>query len=151
MVDKNKTTGYVVFALGVILLLVTFALAIYTYLNPTFIQGFSDLVEVGNGDFAPFVDFLIYLIPAIFLFAMGSVAGKITKYGIQMIKSPERRTVEKAKRGEESRVPARDNRTQPKRQATSKGKSTPPRKPGNQDSRQPKTGQSKQTRSKSEE
>ncbi len=93
MVDKNKTTGYVVFGLGIVLLVVTFYLAIHTYLNPEFIEGFSDLVEVGDEGLAPLVDFLIYLIPGIFLFAMGSVAGKITKYGIQMIRSPEKKTV----------------------------------------------------------
>jgi len=97
MADKNKATGYVVFALGIVLLLVTFYLAIHTYLNPVFIEGFSDLVEVGDEGIAPLVDFLIYLIPGIFLFAMGSVAGKITKYGIQMIKTPERRNVSEVK------------------------------------------------------
>lgn len=144
MVDKNKTTGYMVFALGVLLLLVTFSLAIYTYLNPTFIEGFSDLVELGNQDFAPFVDFLIYLIPAIFLFAMGSVAGKITKYGIQMIKSPERKTIEKVKRGKERRSSTQNKRTQPKQETTEKGKSPTPPNPSNQGSQQPKTEQPKQ-------
>ncbi len=134
MVDKNKTTGYVVFALGVLLLLVTFSLAIYTYLNPTFIEGFSDLVELGNQDFAPFVDFLIYLIPAIFLFAMGSVAGKITRYGIQMIKSPERKTVEKVKREKESRSSTQNKRTQRKQDTTDQKKSPAPPKPSNQES-----------------
>ncbi|MEF8834777.1 MAG: hypothetical protein V5A76_01335 [Candidatus Thermoplasmatota archaeon] len=147
MVDKNKTTGYLVFTLGVLLLLVTFSLAIYTYLNPTFIEGFSDLVEVGNQDFAPFVDFLIYLIPAIFLFAMGSVAGKITKYGIQMIKSPEKKTIEKVKREKKRPTPAQNKRTQPTQETTEKGKSRAKPKPSNQESRQPKTEQTKQKQS----
>jgi len=98
MVDKNKMTGYIVFGLGIVLLLVTFYLAIHTYLNPEFIEGFSDLVEIGEENLAQFVDFLIYLIPVLFLFVMGSVAGKITKYGIQMIRSPERKTVDDVRR-----------------------------------------------------
>lgn len=136
MVDKNKTTGYIVFALGILLLLVTFALAIYTYLNPTFIQGFSDLVEVGNQDFAPFVDFLIYLIPAIFLFAMGSVAGKITRYGIQMIKSPERKTVEKVRGGKERRSSTQNKRAQTKQETPDEKRSPTPPEPSNQESQQ---------------
>ncbi|MFW5945598.1 MAG: hypothetical protein ACOCSJ_00505 [Candidatus Natronoplasma sp.] len=107
MVDKNKTTGYVVFGLGIALLVVTFSLAIYTFLNPVFIEGFSDLVEVGDEGLAPLVDFLIYLIPGIFLFAMGSVAGKITKYGIQMIRSPERKTVIETERRRKTSEPDR--------------------------------------------
>ncbi len=111
MVDKNKTTGYVVFALGIILLIVTFYLAIHTYLNPEFIEGFSDLVDVGDEGVGQFVDFLIYIIPVLFLFAMGSVAGKITRYGIKMITSPERKAIEdtrmrkKPVRSEESKIP----------------------------------------------
>jgi len=113
MVDKNKTTGYVVFGLGIALLLVTFYLAIHTYLNPEFIEGFSDLVEVGDEGLAPLVDFLIYLIPGIFLFAMGSVAGKITKYGIQMIRSPEKKTVIETERRRKTSGPDRRKTPQP--------------------------------------
>lgn len=139
MVDKNKTTGYVVFGLGIVLLVVTFYLAIHTYLNPEFIEGFSDLVEVGDEGLAPLVDFLIYLIPGIFLFAMGSVAGKITKYGIQMIRSPEKKTVIETER---RRTSGPDRRQTPppvqsEKNEMKKGNSNKP-KPENQKQREPK-------------
>ncbi|MBS3790311.1 MAG: hypothetical protein KGY66_05280 [Candidatus Thermoplasmatota archaeon] len=139
MVDKNKTTGYVVFALGIALLLVTFYLAIYTYLNPEFIKGFSDLVETSEGELAPFVDFLIYLIPALFLFAMGSICGKITKYGFKMIRSPEKKTVGKVESDKKSRRTVQTRRTPPSRKNNTdqkKGDSAQPR-PDNQNQNEP--------------
>ncbi len=109
MVDKNKTTGYVVFALGIVLLVGTFYLAVHTYLNPEFVEPFSDLVEIEEEGLAQFVNFLIYLIPVLFLFVMGSIAGKITKYGINMITSPERKSINDV---EQRRRPSRTVQTQ---------------------------------------
>ncbi len=141
MVDKNKTTGYIVFALGIALLLVTFYLAIHTYLNPDFIQGFSDLVETDNGDFAPFIGFLIYLVPPFFLFVMGSVAAKITKYGIQMIKSPEKKIESRRK----ARTSSQPKRTTSQNTKTDKERSTSPSQPKKQEQQQPPDQQKQST------
>ena len=143
MADKNKTTGYIVFALGIVLLVVTFYLGIHTYLNPEFIEGFSDLVETENGDFAPFLDFLIYLIPPFFLFAMGSVAGKISKNGFKMIKTPEKKN--KGNVGSRKKPPTtpQTKRTTPQQPKTYEEKSTAPPMSNEQQSQQTTPDQQK--------
>ncbi len=140
MVDKNKTTGYVVFALGIVFLVVTFSLAIHTYLNPEFIQGYSDLVEIGEGPLAPLVDFLIYIIPVLFLFVMGSVGGKTVKYGIKMIRSPEKKTRSNVESRKKPRTSPQTQSTTSQQAKTEEGKSTAPPEPNKQEP-QPPSGQ----------
>jgi len=87
--DSNKSVGYGIIVLGIVLLLITFALAINAFLNPDFIEGFAELVETNREGIAGLVDMLIYLIPAILLFVMGSIGGKIISYGVKLVGSPD--------------------------------------------------------------
>lgn len=89
MKNTNRNVGYGIIALGVVLLVVTFALALNALLNPGFLEGFQDLVSPGDEGFGALIDMLIFIIPVLILFVLGSIAGKITKYGLNMIKIPD--------------------------------------------------------------
>ncbi len=101
MKNTNKKTGYIVIALGLVLLFFTFYLAVRPFLEPEFLEPFKDLVEMNREGIAGLVDVLIFLIPAILLFVMGSIGGKVVHYGIKLVRIPDfeedRRDIRKPK------------------------------------------------------
>ncbi len=121
MENSNKKMGYGIVFLGVILLTTTFFLGLYTLLNPDFIEEFSDLITTEGDGIAALVDMLIYIIPVLLLFVMGSIGGRIIKHGLNLIKIPDqtgRKNLEKKK------VPASSQKTNKKKDV-----SPPPRSP----------------------
>jgi len=90
MKNNNQIFGYIVLVIGLILLLISFSLAIIFLLNPEeWIQPFSDLVETGGGGIDNLVEVMLYFFPLVLLLVMGSMGGRIAKYGIKLIRSPE--------------------------------------------------------------
>jgi len=89
MKNNNQIFGYVVLVVGLILLLVTFYLAINLFLNPETMKSFSDLIETGGGGINNLVEVMLYFFPLVLLLVMGSTGGRIAKYGIQLVRSPE--------------------------------------------------------------
>jgi len=90
MKNNNQIFGYIVLVIGLILLLVTFSLAIVFLLNPEgWIHPFSDLVDTGGGAIGNLVDVMLYFFPLVLLLVMGSMGGRIAKFGIKLIRSPE--------------------------------------------------------------
>lgn len=97
MKDTNKNSGYGLLGLGLGILVLTFVFALYTFLNPGSISQFSELVpdEPSNGEIVKGVwqgvSVLIYVIAALLLWIMASVGSRITKHGISLIRSPEKK------------------------------------------------------------
>lgn len=90
--NKNQKFGYVVLVVGLILLLVSFFLSIIFLLNPEeWIKPFSELVDTGGGGIDNLVEVLLYFFPLVLLLVMGTIGGRIAKYGIQLIRSPDKR------------------------------------------------------------
>ncbi|MBS3790345.1 MAG: hypothetical protein KGY66_05455 [Candidatus Thermoplasmatota archaeon] len=52
-------------------------------------QEFSDLVETGGGALDNVVSVMLYFLPIVLLLVMGSMGGRIAKYGIKLVRSPE--------------------------------------------------------------
>ncbi|GEM_PF-1914041 len=94
MDNKNQIIGYVFLALGIALLVTTFALAMYAFISPEFIEEFQELVPPANGEeiieaVEQIMYILIFVIAAILLWVMGSIGGKITLYSLKLIRTPD--------------------------------------------------------------
>lgn len=89
MKNNNQIFGYIVLVIGLILLLATFYLAINMFLNPDTMQDFSSLVDTGGGGINNLVEVMLYFFPLVLLLVMGSMGGRIAKYGIKLVRSPE--------------------------------------------------------------
>lgn len=89
MKNNNKIFGYIVLVMGLILLFITFYLAINLFLNPETMQGFSELVETSGGGINNLVEVMLYFFPLVLLLVMGSTGGRIASYGIKLLRSPE--------------------------------------------------------------
>ncbi len=91
---KNKNLGYVLLAIGVALMLLTFFLAFNAFRNPESLEEFAELVPgTTNGEdlaeaTAQLVSVLIYIVAALLLWVMGSIGGKVLKYSIKLVRSP---------------------------------------------------------------
>ncbi|MFW6064106.1 MAG: hypothetical protein ACOC8Y_00865 [Candidatus Natronoplasma sp.] len=91
MRNNNQIFGYVVLVMGLILLLITFSLAIIFIVGDTayWLSRFSILETSGGG-----IDNLVtvmqtHFFPLILLLVMGSTGGRIAKFGIDLVRSPE--------------------------------------------------------------
>jgi len=92
MKNKNQIFGYVVLVTGLVLLFVTFFLALNIYLTgfPNTWEAFSeDLLETGGGAIDNLVKVMLYFFPLVLLLVMGSTGGRIAKFGIDLVRSPE--------------------------------------------------------------
>lgn len=89
MKNNNQIFGYIVLVTGLVLLFVTFFLAINLFLNPETMKGFSELVETSGGGINNLVKVMLYFFPLVLLLVMGSTGGRIASYGIKLVRSPE--------------------------------------------------------------
>lgn len=89
MKNNNQIFGYVVLIIGLILLLITFYLAINMFLYPDTMQAFSDLIDTGGGGIDNLVEVMLYFFPLVLLLVMGSMGGRIATYGIKLVRSHE--------------------------------------------------------------
>ncbi|PTD93883.1 hypothetical protein C9439_05430 [archaeon SCG-AAA382B04] len=84
-------SGVVIFFLGIILLLFTFYVVYSVFTNPEALSGFQALAPQVGGELGqvigPVVNVMTYLVAALLLWVMGSISGRITKYGISMYKT----------------------------------------------------------------
>jgi hypothetical protein len=87
MAKKASTSGLVVFFAGIVLLVVTFIVALLAFINPDRVGGFGDLIPAPAGDWEGAVKALGYLVAIGLLMVLGWVAGKITTMGIRMFKA----------------------------------------------------------------
>jgi hypothetical protein len=87
MAKKASTSGLVVFFLGIVLLVVTFIVALLAFINPDRVGGFGDLIPAPEGDWEGVVIALGYLVAIGLLMVLGWVAGKIAAMGIRMFKA----------------------------------------------------------------
>lgn len=92
--DKKKIslgTGLGVFLIGIILLLFTFYTAYSVFTNPETLTGFQVLIPEMSGEasqvIGPIVKIMSYIVAGILLWVMGSISGRIAKYGITMFKN----------------------------------------------------------------
>jgi len=91
---NNKNLGYVLLAIGVALMLLTFFLAFNAFRNPESLEGFAELLpSTSNGEdvaeaMAQIVSVLIYIVAALLLWVMGSIGGKILIHSIKLVRSP---------------------------------------------------------------
>ncbi len=89
MKNNNQIFGYIVLVIGLVLLLITFYLAINMLLYPDTLQAFSELVDTEGGGIDNLVEVMLYFFPLVLLLVMGSMGGRIAKYGIKLVRSPE--------------------------------------------------------------
>jgi hypothetical protein len=80
---KEKIGGLITFSLGIGLLCFTFYVALITFNSPEKIAPFGQLIP-NSSEFGGITKVGGYLIAFLLLWIMGSVAGKITKYGIEL-------------------------------------------------------------------
>ena len=81
------TSGLIVFFLGIGLLCLTFFLAFVTFIDPSKISPFKELIPNSvEGETESLVEVLVYLIAVIILWVMGSIGGRIAKTGLEMYK-----------------------------------------------------------------
>ncbi len=120
--DNNiQKIGYGLLFLGIVLLLITFYMAVNTFLNPEFIQGFSDLLpQTGESGIGNIVHALIYFVPGIILWVMGGIAGRFLKHGIVLIRSKSSSSGSKSSRSRTSR-----NKTSRSKQSTETDRQRP--------------------------
>lgn len=92
--DRKKISlgsGLGVFLLGIILLLFTFYIAYSVFTNPETLTGFQVLIPEMSGEagqvIGPIVEIMSYVVAGILLWVMGSISGRIAKYGITMFKT----------------------------------------------------------------
>ncbi len=115
MENENKIIGIGLLVLGISLMLVTFFFAVNTLINPGFIKGFSELIPVsGSSGIGNIVHAIIYFVPAIILFVMGGIGGRILKHGIVLIRSSKKRTSVRRKKTLEQRENEMSEREQKK-------------------------------------
>ncbi len=90
MKNKNQIFGYVVLITGLILLFVTFFLALNLFLSPEALGDFTgELMDTGSGGINDLIDVLLLFFPLVLLLVMGSTGGRIASYGIKLVRSPE--------------------------------------------------------------
>lgn len=87
MAKKASTSGLVVFFLGIVLLLVTFVVALAAFLNPDWVSNFGKLIPAPEGDWEGAVKALGYAVAIGLLMVLGSVGGKVAAMGIRMFKA----------------------------------------------------------------
>ena len=87
MARKASISGLVVFFSGIVLLVVTFIVALLAFINPDRVGGFGDLVPAPEGDWEGVVKALGYLVAIGLLMVLGCVAGRITELGIRIFKA----------------------------------------------------------------
>jgi len=87
MAKKASILGLVVFFLGILLLLVTFVVALLAFLTPDRVADFGKLIPAPEGEWEGALKGIGYAVAIGFLFVMGSVAGRITTLGIRMFKA----------------------------------------------------------------
>jgi len=80
-------SGLIVFFLGIGLLCFTFFLTFITFVDPSRLSPFRDLIPSSvNGEYESLVEVLVYFLAVLILWVMGSIGGRITKTGIEMYK-----------------------------------------------------------------
>lgn len=99
--NKKSILELAVLLLGIALLVFIFYIAYSVFTNPGTLEGFAELVpeidpiefgpegeelEIGNV-VEPILEMLSYVVAAILLWVMGSIGGRITKYGVSMYKN----------------------------------------------------------------
>jgi len=87
MARKASASGLVVFFVGIVLLVVTFIVALLAFINPDRVGGFGDLIPTPEGDWEGVVKALGYLVAIGLLMVLGCVAGRIAALGIRMFKA----------------------------------------------------------------
>ena len=87
MARKASISGLVVFFVGIVLLVVTFIVALVAFINPDSVGGFGDLIPAPEGDWEGAVKALGYLVAIGLLMVLGYVAGKTAALGIRMFKA----------------------------------------------------------------
>jgi len=90
--NKNEVIGFLTFGIGIGLLFFTFYTAYKILTEPKIILPFSELVPlpqtIGIGEIiAPIIKIAIYIIPIGLLSIMGSIGGRIVKYGIVLLRA----------------------------------------------------------------
>lgn len=139
MDNKNQIVGYVFLALGIALLVVTFALAMYAFISPDFIEEFTELVPPANGEgiseaVEQVMYILIFVIAVILLWVMGSIGGKITLYSLKLIRTPDfskkkSSSSSKRKKSKSSKAQRRSARSQSSNRSQQAPRSQPPQPP----------------------
>ena len=79
---KEKIIGYAVIAFGLGLLGFTFLSAYSAFVDPSILERFKTLA-LGGG----WVELLAYAVPVGLLWVMGTIAGKIVAYGIDLLRA----------------------------------------------------------------
>ena len=77
---KNRTIGLMLLALGVALLCFVFYLGYMAFTNPDTLAGFAALMD------SDLYRFPAYVIAIGLLWVMGSIAGRVVKYGLVLAK-----------------------------------------------------------------
>jgi type III secretory pathway component EscU len=90
--NKNEVIGFLTFGIGIGLLLFTFYTGYKILTEPKIILPFSELVPLpqttGIGEIiVPIIKIAIYIIPIGLLSIMGSIGGRIVKYGIVLLRT----------------------------------------------------------------
>jgi len=80
--NKNYVMGYIILAIGVVLQLLAFILAIRVYLEPWRVERISKLIEPEAIPMGRMVQALSFFIPLALLLIMGIIGGLIGKYGM---------------------------------------------------------------------
>lgn len=81
------TSGFVVFSLGIALLVATFVVALLAFLNPDQLEDFGKLIPAPEGDWQGAVKALGYAVAVALLVVIGIIAGRIAALGIKMFKA----------------------------------------------------------------
>ncbi len=90
MKNNNQIFGYVVLVMGIILLLITFSLAVIFLLEPEHWLSRFAILDTGGGGIDNLVRIIqTHFFPLVLLLVMGSTGGRIAKFGIDLVRSPE--------------------------------------------------------------
>jgi len=83
----EMVSGLIVFFLGIGLLCFSFYLAFVTFIDPSKLSPFSELIPISvEEEYGSLVKVLVYLIAVLILWVIGNIGGRITKSGIEMYK-----------------------------------------------------------------
>lgn len=87
MAKKANICGLIVFFLGIILLISTFAVTLLAFLNPDRVADFGKLIPAPEGDWESALKAVGYAVAIALLMVMVSIGGRITALGIRMFKA----------------------------------------------------------------
>jgi hypothetical protein len=79
---KKEIVGYAVMAFGLGLLGFTFLSAYSAFVDPSILERFKVLAPGGG-----WIELLAYAVPVGLLWVMGTIAGKIVAYGVDLLRA----------------------------------------------------------------